>query len=169
MCKYLKFSSCHSWCISEAAGKWELLQMLADCIVGSNCWLPFSLYSIYIGFLAIPFSRGEVSFSHLILWVWPFDLLQPMVCGKQPCLFMGTILKRCTMYFVPCSFPDVPASPGRDAALSQIPGKKDTQRQEPKTDPQKENTMSRNSALVVESTGIWNVNVVFTATQPSKS
>lgn len=54
-----------------------------------------------------------------------------MVCGKRPALYVGTL--RGTMYLYLALFPDVPASPGRDAALSRIPGKKkDTQRQEPR-------------------------------------
>lgn len=45
-----------------------------------------------------------------------------MVCGKRPAFYVGTL--RGTMYLYLALFPDVPASPGRDAALSQIPGKK---------------------------------------------
>lgn len=162
MCKYLKFSNWHSryqW----GCRKVRIIAMLADCIFGSKCLLPFSTYSIdrVPGYAVF---WGRSIFLILFWWAWPCDLLRPMVCGNWPALYVGSTKRHHAL--APLLFSQMPQHP--QAELLLYPGfqkkrKKGYTKTRAKTDPQYVNTVSRKSALVVESTDIWNVNVVFTA------
>ena len=116
MCTYLKFSNWHSryqW----GCRKVRIIAMLADCIVGSKCLLPYSTYSIY----RVPgyaLFWGRSIFLILFWWAWPCDLLWPMVCGNWPALYVGSTKRYHAL--VPLLFSQMPQH--RQAELMLYPG-----------------------------------------------